>query len=156
MEFIKIDTRAIKQAFAERQKAVDDAVKGALSESARTLASNARRRTRVYGGSSAVKLSAVKKARRAGVTLSGAKLKKGQSVEAAGQVVAGLLRDSIRPGRVVKVLDMHSVKIYPGGPRAHLYASKIEALDHMMSEALAETALKIPDIHAAAVRKVFH
>lgn len=143
-----------KDALAERNRNVDRACMWAIRECGRKVKQRAKKRARVYGGSDGVRISAVKKARKAGVNLLGDKLGKGETVE-GNQVVKGLLRDSISSSRRIDNFGgTMSIKVAPRGPRVYLYAKKIEALDHYMSMALAETLPEMSDIHAQALRRV--
>lgn len=134
-------------------KQIDDASKQAVSDAGKQVQRTARALAPVYGGKHAATLRAVKKARRAGVTLSGAKLRKGQLVEGS-KVVAGLLRDGITSGRARNTGDGWAVKILPRGPRVHLYAGKEEQREGFMAKAFDVTLPLVRGIHEKAWAKV--
>lgn len=148
---IRVITEPFKAAVDDRKKRVDRASMYAVRATARAAKQNARRAAPVYRGDNAVRVSTVKKARKAGVNLRGEKLGKGEMVEGAGQVVAGLLRDSISSSRRLrKIGGSYAVTVGPRGPRVHLYAAKIEDQAHFMARGYAAAIQHAPAIHAKA------
>lgn len=147
-------TKPTTDAFSTINRKVDRSSMWAVREAGRLVKTTAKAKAPVYKGG--VKVSAVKRARRAGLTLSGEQLRKGQTVE-GNQVVSGLLRDSIASSKRLKQQgDTYSVVVGPRGPRVHLYASKIEARTHFMSAAYATVVAAARDIHERAWAKAMN
>lgn len=69
-------------------------------------------------------------------------------------VVTGTLRGSLHSSkRLQRVGDGYRVVIGPRGPKAPLYAQKIEAQRHYMGTAYSEVVPLVRDIHEKAMRK---
>lgn len=149
-DYVTIDTGPLKKELAARAKSAERASMWAVRESARVAKRAAKARVRVYQGAG-VSVASVKKARRAGVTLSGATLGRGQTVE-GNAVVRGLLKASISSSRRLTEAPSgtYVVKVAPRGPRVHKYARKIEALDGYMAAGHAAAAAEMGAIHARA------
>lgn len=120
---------------------VDRATMWALREAGRSIRVRARRRVPVYQGARAtMELGEVKRRRKEG-DYSAAVVRKtdrGNVTHFEGNaVVPGLLRDSITPSRRLRRErdGGYALTIGPRGPRAHLYAAKIEARQPYMRPA---------------------
>lgn len=135
-----------------RTKATDRGSMYVVREAGRVAKRAARKAAPVYGGKG-VNIRDVKKARKAGVNLAGAKLGKRERVE-GNQIVVGLLRDSIGSSRrLVKVGGTYVNKVGPRGPRVHLYARKIEVQSGYMKAAYEAVARQMPQIAEKALTK---
>ena len=155
----KVFTEPFKKGVTDMVGRVDDATKVAVQDGAKKIRAEAKKRTPVYQGKATfgpggrvMRVSDIKKARRAGrVDRGGTGLVFG---ETKSTIIKGLLRDSISAGRVVRGRDgEYSLKVGPRGPRAHLYAAKIEDQAHYMHEAYDEVTPQMPKIAADAWSK---
>jgi hypothetical protein len=121
-------------------KRMDRATMWALREVGRAVKREARRRAPVYKGAGrqTMKLREVKRRRSEGDTSSAV-------------VVPGLLRDSISSSRrFARAGEAFVLKVGPRGPRAHLYAARIEARSPYMEPGLATVIPQISALHAKA------
>jgi hypothetical protein len=71
------------------------------------------------------------------------------------RVKSGYLRDSLGAGKLQNVGPRtYRLTVQPRGPKAYLYAGKIEALDGYMQAAYEQVAPKFPDIQEKAMARV--
>jgi hypothetical protein len=71
------------------------------------------------------------------------------------RVKSGLLKASLGSGKLTTVSPRnYRISVRPQGPKAFLYAGKIEDLDHYMEQAHDEVAPKFPDIATKAMDRV--
>ena len=118
----KMITEPFQAAIAERQKRMPRAAMWAVREAGREVRRTAKARTPVLADRSVSTAAAYRrayKARKQGVQ---------GPIRGEGGPVRGLLRQSITASRNLKQLgpSEYSLKVGPRGPRAHLYAKKIE------------------------------
>jgi hypothetical protein len=114
-------TAAFERELRAKAASVARAAQWALRDAGRATQRAARRKVRVYKGPGAVSVASARKVWKSGGTV------------ARSEVVAGLLRDSVRPSRrIIRAGPVLILRVGPRGPRAHLYAAKIDAEDHFM------------------------
>jgi hypothetical protein len=71
------------------------------------------------------------------------------------RVKSGLLRDSLGSGKLKTVSPRtYRLTVQPRGPKAYLYAGKIEELDHYMQAGYEQVAPKFPEIQEKAMARV--
>lgn len=148
-------TEPLLEEMKAREKAVDRGSMFVVREAGRVAKKAARKAAPVYGGPKAsVHVRTVKKARKAGVNLSGGQLAKGERVE-GNRIVVGLLRDSITSSRRLKKDGdgTYSIKVGPRGPRVHLYAAKVEVTQPYMRQAYRAVAEAMTAIAEKALTK---
>ena len=118
----KMITEPFTAGIADRQKRMPRAAMWAVREAGRAVKITAKAKTPVLADKSVTSASAYRRAYK--------QRKKGVQGPIAGEggPVRGLLRQSITASRNLKQLgpSEFSLKVGPRGPRAHLYAKKIE------------------------------
>lgn len=162
IEGVRIDLKPLEVAFADIARRGDRANKWALREAGRQTKRVARRKARVYGGKGnttngrMVKVTTGKKvggvAVKGNANLGGKRSYSGKRVP----VVPGELRDSIASSKRFALIAprTYRLSVGPRGGHVHLYAAKIEALDHYMEQAAATVIPKFPSIQEKAMARV--
>jgi hypothetical protein len=159
---VKFDLKPLEVAFADIARRGTRANQWALREAGRQTKRVARRKVRVYGGKGnttngpMVKVTTGKKvggvAVKGNANLGGKRAYGGKRVP----VVPGELRDSIASSKRLAVIapSTFRLSVGPRGGHVHLYAAKIEALDHYMEIAAATVIPKFPTIQEKAMARV--
>ena len=147
----KMLTEPVTEFLAERRKRMPRAAMYAVREGGREVKKAAKAKTPVLSDKSVVTAAAYRRAykqRKAGVQ---------GPIRGEGGPVRGLLRQSISSSRRLKQLgpSEFSVVVAPRGPRAHLYAQKIEEQAHYMAAGAAAGEAALGEIAQRAYDRVW-
>ena len=147
----KMLTEPFQAAIKDRQKRMPRAAMYAVREAGRVVKREAKAKAPVLQDRSVVGAAAYRrayKARKQGVQ---------GPIRGEGGPVRGLLRQSITSSRNLKRLgpSEFSVKVGPRGPRAHLYAKKIEDRAHYMAAGETAGRAALPAIAQKAFDRVW-
>lgn len=158
---VHINTDLFDTAMADIYLRSDKSNMWALREAGRQTKRIARRKVRVYGGkknTTSGREVNVTSGPKIGGTRVGGKSSGGRRAYTGktATVIPGELRDSISPSRRFTTIAprTYRLSVGPRGGHVHLYAAKIEALDHYMEEAAAAVIPKFAGIQEAAMARV--